>query len=374
MILIVINSILNGWIIQYFFQLISPWHFQRNEYFLMGYGTSAVLTVLGTSKYATRLVNIFINNRAPIGRETEIIKPLLEEVIQKSNTLYHTEFDYQHLNVRVKDCTDLNAQAIGTNTIVITTGLINDNNDGQMVAVLAHELAHLYYKDSMKKAALVCANAGIALFNYLYTAYSYIARIITKNAGAAGNISGGILGFIVFLPTILFLPVIICNWIGQILFTHSMLYLGRQYEHRADFFAVSLGYRDELISFLEKINQFTETDNSLIGKINATHPSPITRIGKIEDAPTEITHNIEELKNIIVSNDIYINDYIHTLAKYLAIGVLLVMCVTIYRQYEARHRLDKEMEALSKAMISSQQDHTHIPKNIIKDTIPMQLT
>jgi predicted Zn-dependent protease len=39
-----------------------------------------------------------------------------------------------------------------------------------------------------------------------------------------------------------------------------------------------------MIDFLERVHGMTETDNSFMGKIMATHPAPMKRIGKLEEA------------------------------------------------------------------------------------------
>ena len=54
-------------------------------------------------------------------------------------------------------------------------------------------------------------------------------------------------------------------------------------EYRADAFVASIGYKAEMISVLEILNEHFVNDNSFTGKLMSTHPAIMLRIGALED-------------------------------------------------------------------------------------------
>ena len=73
------------------------------------------------------------------------------------------------------------------------------------------------------------------------------------------------------------------NWLGTSLFNLLNMYMSRKEEIRADNFVAKLGYKQDMISALEIMDKLSETDNSFLGRLTASHPACISRIGALED-------------------------------------------------------------------------------------------
>jgi hypothetical protein len=63
--------------------------------------------------------------------------------------------------------------------------------------------------------------------------------------------------------------------------------MSRKAEYRADAFAASLGFKADMIQALEIMDGITVADNSFQGKLMATHPAPMLRIGALEDGQVQ---------------------------------------------------------------------------------------
>lgn len=60
--------------------------------------------------------------------------------------------------------------------------------------------------------------------------------------------------------------------------------MSRKAEYRADAFSASLGYKSDMISALEVLDELSAgSDNSFMGKLMSTHPATMLRIGALED-------------------------------------------------------------------------------------------
>jgi hypothetical protein len=119
---------------------------------------------------------------------------------------------------------------------------------------------------------------------WLYAVFVIIQGIISRIASGGG----AIVGLLSFIPVLIFLPVVVFNWLGSKVFTLLNMAISRRAEYRADMFAASLGYKTDMIQALEIIDSLTVTDNSFLAKLMSTHPAPMQRIGALEDG--EIQH------------------------------------------------------------------------------------
>jgi hypothetical protein len=100
---------------------------------------------------------------------------------------------------------------------------------------------------------------------------------------------GGVMALISFIPVLMFIPVIILNWVGNQVFYLINMAISRKAEYRADAFAASLGYQAGMIEALEVFNGISARGNSFIDKLMATHPAPMQRIGALEDGEIQQT-------------------------------------------------------------------------------------
>ena len=88
------------------------------------------------------------------------------------------------------------------------------------------------------------------------------------------------------IPLIIFFPLVALNWVVRQIFNITLYIINRSYVYRADKFAGELGYKAELISYLETVNVITHIDASILGRIFATHPPAMKRIAHLDKIPS----------------------------------------------------------------------------------------
>lgn len=248
-----------------------------------GYSVSAVLTFIGYTKLGTAIVGLFMPGRKMIGRERQILEPLLADILERINREYKTKYQLQDFKIRVTDDKVVNAFALGYNVITVNRGAFDAFSVGQLRAILAHEMGHLYYRDSVQRIALIFSSFATRVVMVLYAVYAAI--VAAFGAGASADKSGfsAIVALVGFVFLLMFIPVIVLNWVGSKVFNLLNMAMSRKAEYRADAFASSLGYQADMIGALEVLDGITVYDNSFMAKIMATHPSAVQRIGALED-------------------------------------------------------------------------------------------
>lgn len=305
MLYIGINTLFNGFILGLVLLMGNEFTHTKilttEECLLVGYAISAMLTVIGYTKLAGNIVGIFIAGSKPIDREIQRIQPLLSDVINRTNKYFNTNYKYTDFKIRITDNVEINAFALGYNTITINKGALNGLTDGQLMAILGHELGHLYYRDSVRSMALIFGSFGAKVFMWCYTIVTILQAVITNLFKATKT--GGLASFVALLPMLMLLPIVILNWVGSWVFCILNLGMSRKAEYRADAFTAILGYKLEMIEALEIFSNISIADNSFISKLMSTHPSPMQRIGALEDkeirqqyfgtfnVETELVHN-----------------------------------------------------------------------------------
>lgn len=284
MIFIVLNVLLNGLILGLIFSIGGSLFRQSltfNEWMLVGYVMSAILTVIGYTKSAGNIVSLFIPGRMPSGREIDHIEPLLKEVIADVNKHFGTIYSYCDFKIRMTDSKIANAFALGYNTIIINSGCLEVFDCAQFKAILAHEMAHLYYRDSVHSIALIFGSFGTRVITWIYAGILIVQSMISSMSSAIKN--GAIIRLLSFLPFIILLPIFTANWVCTKVFLLFNMMLLKKAEYRADAFAASLGYRNDMIEALEILRHVSVEDNSFMGKLMSAHPPVMGRIGALED-------------------------------------------------------------------------------------------
>lgn len=290
MLYIAINVLFNAIILGVTFAfggVILGWHIPDYWYWIAGYLVSGGLTLIGYTQFATDIVGLFMSGRKMIGRERDKLAPLFREVIEKVNKEYGTNYRYEDFNIKVSDDKLVNAFALGYRNITISRACFEAFTDGQLKAVLAHEMGHLFYRDSVRSIALIFSSFATRIVMWLYAIIVVVQAFFAKIASGMGG--HGVLAAIVsFVPLLIFLPVVVFNWLGGKVFMLLNMALSRKAEYRADMFAASLGFKADMIQALEVIDGVTVTDNSFLAKMMATHPAPMQRIGALEDGEIQL--------------------------------------------------------------------------------------
>jgi heat shock protein HtpX len=169
-----------------------------------------------------------------------------------------------------------NAYALGTSTVIVTRGLLSMATEGELCAVTGHELGHIHHGDSR-----------LSLIN---AAASYLGNIslavLTALIVLLGIIEEGLRRYIPSFAWVVVLIVLfwkLVHWVFRWLCNIGVLACGREEEYRADAFSAEMGFRDEMISFLYKL-QSTEAmkTGSAWAMLKRTHPPAALRIRRLE--------------------------------------------------------------------------------------------
>ena len=166
-----------------------------------------------------------------------------------------TEIDGIPVNFKVYRSNEINAFACGDGSIRVYSGLMDIMDDGELMAVIGHELGHVVHKDTrnaMRKAYLTAA-----------------ARDVVDAAGAVGQITKSQLGDI------------------------AEAYLGSQFSQKQEFaaddhgfeFSIKQGYsKYSMATSLEKLVKISGGSKaSLVQKMFASHPDSETRAARIRE-------------------------------------------------------------------------------------------
>jgi Zn-dependent protease with chaperone function/archaellum component FlaF (FlaF/FlaG flagellin family) len=301
-------------------------------FLLLPYIIVATLSFIGFTPLATPFISFFMGGRNAIGRETNRLNPIISDVLVRCNDKFNTTYKLEQIKLKMVDNKTLNAYALGHNVLGVNQGTLDILNDDELSAILAHEVAHLYYRDSSFSISLIFASFMVRVIMAILTVITIISTAIGSVANPKSE-SGAVVKVLMFVPLIIFCYFYALNWIGNKLFIYLNMKISRKAEYRADAFASSLGYKDSLVSALEKIHASEVVDDSFFGKLNASHPATMLRIGAIEDnktidLPKPITHKKLEQQYLVV----------------LLVG-LLIWCAMLMPAYLKKYHGIKDVKA-----------------------------
>ena len=289
MIYIALNIIFNAFILAVILILGSGViHISMALAWCLGFLIAGGLTLVGYTRLGTTVVGLFLPGRTMIGREKAKVKPLFQEVIDRTNEEYGTTYRLSDFKIKASDDNVVNAFALGYDTLLVTRGAFEAFSDEQLRAILAHEMGHLYYRDSVRTTALIFSSFGSRVIMSIYGIYVAITAALSLNVKSEHGVA-----FVVFswVFVLFFLPLIVLNWLGSKIFYLLNLKMSRGAEFRADAFAANLGYKDNMTSALEVLAKEPVNDKGFLAKLMATHPSTMLRIGKLEDNNTSNATN-----------------------------------------------------------------------------------
>ncbi len=287
MLLVLLNWLFNGFLlgIIYLFAdvLLNKHASHPTNWLFFGYIITTVLTLIGISKIGTYLLKLYLGCRAPVVSEQQKLGPLLIEVVDRLNQVKHTNYTKDKLNITLVNSQIPDSHAIGGDTLLFSDGLLLSATDEELKALIAHELAHLYNRDSFILSALIFSGLATRTVFGLHTVAMICFKWLSVITGKFGKKGLHLLPLVAFIPLLLFLPVIVFSWIANQLFDISLGFMCRQYIYRADRFVKEVGYKDGLISHLQNIHMITNSDNCIWGRITTASPPAMKRIRKLEN-------------------------------------------------------------------------------------------
>ena len=230
-------------------------------------------------------VGVVLLAMSPVG--SWILRVLFRARKMKGNLNIHELFDevYDSVKEKYPDCPkniklyydrdmSINAYAVGSDTIVITRGSIESLNDDQLRGVLAHEFGHLVHKDTSIPLVMLVGNILFLPFFVLFKIFQLMAIIIDAiMRSESSHFTARIINGLINMGLALFLLVL----------TAILSINKRSNEYKADYFAYSVDYGEELLSALKLLDRLDMSGNrSLLESIKASHPYTDYRIGELE--------------------------------------------------------------------------------------------
>jgi Zn-dependent protease with chaperone function len=184
--------------------------------------------------------------------------------------------------------TDLPNAYTHMRTVVITKGLIQNLDDGEIRAILAHELQHWQAGDAVALHFVWAASLPAVL---MYKFGCWMARGKFSIGMSTGQIAQRLLalvGWFVAWPA-----GTLIRWVLIPTVRRSQ----RDCEYRADQAAASIGLAPQMISALQKMSAFEGARTSWEAALSATHPPTELRIEALRaPSPDDWEYQEEELK------------------------------------------------------------------------------
>lgn len=240
----------------------------------------AAIVLVSGSGFGEWFFRLFFNMRKPTLREEDRINPLIDKIERD----YYSKYD-EKLNIKyfIVDAAFLNGFAFGFSTIAIHRGALEELNDEELQALLAHEIGHIHFKDGGYNS--IQFSLGAIGFSIL----KYPMKITGASMGAVSETSKENVGsslIFIGLILILFAPITLAAiiatplmWLSQKFSNMGLWHM----EYRADQFSANIGYHDGLISFFEKMLPLDErNEHGFLSRYGFSHPPTAVRIDKLE--------------------------------------------------------------------------------------------
>ena len=205
-------------------------------------------------------------------QEKEYLLPIFDEVYEQAK-LKNPELG--RIEMCVVDRLAVNAYALGKHTIAVTKGAMQTFSEDQLKALIAHEIAHILYHDTIASLYAWIGNGIFTIFIVITKAILTAIAFLQEKYRTRGF-------WVVFMALV------------KLIFDAVMLVLmflmqaviavnSRKHEYRADLYAHELGYGEELVEAFYLLEKISLGDNStIIQKMIASHPRITARIEKIE--------------------------------------------------------------------------------------------
>jgi len=216
-------------------------------------------------------------------QEKEYLLPLFHEVYTRAK---EQNPKLGHIQLCVIDKMSVNACALGKHTIAVTKGAMESFSPDELKAIMAHEIAHILYGDTMARLYMAVGNGIYTVFVMISMAFIFIAEwieILYNKSKSSFSPAWVFITLIKFLFTLILLAI-------QFLMQMVMSFSSRRCEFRADSYAYELGYGEKLVQAFYLMEKIQLGDNrTVIQKMIASHPRITSRIERLENLLEEET-------------------------------------------------------------------------------------
>ncbi len=239
------------------------WHFGAFIFFAVVYILSIALA---SSPLGEKLFQLFNHvRRLETAQEKQLLSPLFGEVYGKAKA---QNPNLPEIDIYIIDSMSVDACAMGSHTVAVTKGAIHTFSEAELKAVLSHEIAHILNKNT---TAQIYTMIGNGIFTFLLLSIKLLCWLCNKidSLKTAANIVEKIFDGLAFV--FLFLMQI------------ALAVSDRQAERRADEFAITLGYGEDMVQALYLLEKMSLSgEGSIIEKLLAHHPRVTSRIENLE--------------------------------------------------------------------------------------------
>ena len=217
-------------------------------------------------------------SRRPTPEELSVLEPAFQDVLSRVG-----RGSKRRYRLRIVDSDNLNAFAGGGSLVMVTTSALQTLPDGQLRAVLAHELGHHAGMHPLVLLAQGWMYLPIAVFAWLSAKLHNLLAWITGLRMHWGL-------FLFLIVTALFLRLMLfILWLVLKLADIILVFFGRRAEYRADDMAVALNYGNSLEQALMTMEGThpAEPEPAGVGSwftnLERTHPPTAKRIERIRE-------------------------------------------------------------------------------------------
>jgi len=218
------------------------------------------------SPLGEKLMRLFNHvRRLETAQEKQYLRPLFQEVYGKAKSNHPS---LPVIDIYIIDSMLVNACAMGSHTIAVTKGAVHTFSEDELKAILAHEIAHIL---NMNTIALIYTMVGNGIFTLLILTVKLVCwllgrlNIFQKAVSVVEKLFDGVVFVFLFLMQI------------------AMAVSDRRAERRADEYAITLSYGDDMVAALYLLEKITlKGEGSIIERLLTGHPRVTSRIENLE--------------------------------------------------------------------------------------------
>ena len=205
-------------------------------------------------------------------QERAYLLPIFEDVYTQAKQ--HSP-ELGRIELCVIDKITVNACAIGKHTIAVTKGAMEVFSEDELKALMAHEIAHILYGDTIAKLYAIIGNGLYTVFILILRAFLTVVDFVQ----ALYKRPGSERLFVIIVRLIFELIIFSIMFLMQMVVSIN----SRKNEYRADRYAYELGYGARLVEAFYMLEKMQMGDNStLIQKMVREHPRITARIEQLE--------------------------------------------------------------------------------------------
>ena len=237
-----------------------------------------IVSILIAALFGEKILKL-IHNVRPVEtkKEKDYLLPLFEAVYTDVKKKYR---QVPKINPFIVDSLTVNAFAIGNHTIAITKGALNTFNEEELQGIIAHEIAHIHYGDTIVNMINQIGNGFFSVYILIVNIFFSVIDMFFHFDDPDLKHTGGLLRtLILFIRFALTVTVYVLLFIGNILLAGN----NRRNELRADRFAYEVGHGRGLTDALYILQDMSLGEKLVfVERIQEHHPRVSMRIGRLE--------------------------------------------------------------------------------------------